>query len=214
MPEANLNQNQYSPSPLAPEDELGAATDMGSDRAKKKRGTLGNAVLNAARGAGRRLPNPVRNVRNAIQRRKIEANIRKLDKQARPINREISKLQTQVALARLGAKLVDALKAIGIYVGVMFELWWWTIIGAIIDILVVIPIIFLMYYMRLVKGAAGRAAEKLMTGTQKKIKEKQTEVNQINLQRRNQFVLLGNTEAANDNQEVNTQQTDETAIAA
>lgn len=37
MPEANLNQNQYSPPPLVPEDELGAATEMGSSQARDRR---------------------------------------------------------------------------------------------------------------------------------------------------------------------------------
>lgn len=57
--------------------------------------------------------------------------------------------------ARIAAFL-DAYRKIRNYLAVMVEFWWWTIIGAIIDLLVVIPIIAILYGTGAFKGKIGR----------------------------------------------------------
>lgn len=178
--EQNQEKTPYAP-PEIQEDEQGkASTNMASERARERKTGMSENVLNAAKNMGRRLPNPVRNIRNAVRRRKLEAEIKKIDKELKPINKDVSKLERKIGLIKKGAASIDGAKACGVYIGVMSGFWWWTIIGALIDILIVVPTIFIIYLSGIIKGAFAKKAAQILKKDEKNLEEKKDIQNKKN----------------------------------
>ncbi len=108
---------------------------------------------------------------------RIDTKIKEINKEIRPITNNLRGLNTELNLlgaALIAARGTDTLSAIARYLAKSVEIWWWTIVGAIIDIMVVIPALALAYLFGFKKGPAGKKVEKQIDRVKKDIEtEKQ-----------------------------------------
>jgi septal ring factor EnvC (AmiA/AmiB activator) len=104
----------------------------------------------------------IKELQDAIN--KLEEEIKKVEKELGILNKKIADYKkkeiTPLERKALTAAFADAGFAIRNYLLIMVEIWWWTIIGAIIDICLVIPTIAILYSSGALKGSLGKKIEK------------------------------------------------------
>ncbi|MFA5175202.1 MAG: hypothetical protein WC430_02135 [Patescibacteria group bacterium] len=174
---------------LVPSEEIGAAEEMENEKAQARMEKeseesapnevndyleeMGDMANFGGQGQERGWTNQINNALKEIGGMKSDQN--KLEK----MNRLVAKLKKLEKAARA----VDAISTIKNYLAIMVETWWWTIIGAIIDIVIVIPTIFLAYWLGFVKGKFAKQMEALRK-TAEKAKDKISAIIKIkNLQK-------------------------------
>ena len=117
----------------------------------------------------------------------LDTKIKQITKETKPITSELRRLNTELTFLRaslLAARPADALKTISHYLRISAEVWWWTIVGAIIDFLVVTPIIFIIFLLGLKKGAVGKRIEKKIKDVKDRIKKTQEKIRTEELTKR------------------------------
>lgn len=109
-----------------------------------------------------------------------------LTKQTKELGKQISTLNRALRLA----KNADAIRAIANYLKISIETWWWTIIGAIIDIFIIIPAIYLRYVWGNKTGKVSKPIQNQINDLKNKLSDLQKKLGVYERQKRQIYMQM------------------------